>query len=113
MKTYWKLFLLTSIMFTTVMHSQIQHAGIPKSRTKMLKADMIVKKMPSIDVNALLAEDMATANIKDIPFRFGFPHKINLGISNSGTWDTLDDGSRVWRLKFFYLFLRAPLYQRT
>jgi hypothetical protein len=100
MKTYWKILILTLIMFPTVMHSQIQHAGIPKSRTKTLKADIIVKKMPSIDVNALLAEDMATANIKDIPFRFGFPHKVNLGISNAGTWDTLDDGSRVWRLKF-------------
>jgi len=31
--------------------------------------------------------------------RFAVPQKVNINLKNSGTWQTLSDGSRIWRLK--------------
>ncbi|GAB1370476.1 hypothetical protein MASR1M45_05370 [Candidatus Kapaibacterium sp.] len=33
------------------------------------------------------------------PFRFGFPLDSEINLDNSGLWDTLDNGDRLWRLK--------------
>ena len=53
--------------------------------------------MPPVDVAALLEED-AQEEKQGVPFRFGFPHDVNYDLTNSGIWEDLADGSRVWRL---------------
>ena len=53
--------------------------------------------MPEIDVEALLREDEANAGA-GVPMRFAYAFDVNLGINNAGTWEEMDDGTRIWRL---------------
>ncbi|MCB1046353.1 MAG: trypsin-like serine protease [Calditrichaeota bacterium] len=48
------------------------------------------------DVDALLLEDEQEG--KDVPLRFGTPHEVSFSPQDSGQWDTLADGTRIWRL---------------
>ena len=53
---------------------------------------------------SLIVEDEAreASGIKG-PWRFGYNHAVDLDLSNSGTWTTLGNGDRIWRLA-----LRCP-----
>ncbi|MCG6948105.1 MAG: hypothetical protein LJE93_04205 [Acidobacteria bacterium] len=57
-------------------------------------------KMPWVDVEALRAEDVERENL-GVPVAPRFAKNILVDFSpdNSGTWETLDDGSRLWRLR--------------
>lgn len=56
-------------------------------------------QLESVDHAKALAEDVEERRLtKSAPLRFGIPLQVNLGLSNSGQWDTLEDGSRLWRL---------------
>ncbi|MGB1636610.1 MAG: hypothetical protein ACPHBR_07480, partial [Flavobacteriales bacterium] len=55
------------------------------------------KSFQALDVATLLAEDVATANIKDAPWRFGVEHEVFWNMQNSGNWSE-ESGFRVWRL---------------
>lgn len=69
-----------------------------------LRADLQVPQapvvvMPTVDAEALKAEDAARAaqGIKG-PYRFGFNHMVNLDLNNSGIWHEFPNGDRLWRL---------------
>ena len=49
------------------------------------------------DHAALLAEDEANMN-EVVPFRFGTDKNVDIEFSNSGQWESLSNGDRVWRL---------------
>lgn len=55
------------------------------------------KSLPHVNAAQLLAEDAANAD-KSVPYRFGFKHDVNLGITNSGLVEVLKDGSKLWRI---------------
>ncbi|GEM_PF-1219994 len=55
-------------------------------------------ELPPVDVAKLLAEDRLRYG-KDIPQRVGFPMKVDFDTENSGTWETLENGDRIWRLR--------------
>jgi hypothetical protein len=78
--------------------AQVSSGGTPPSFARALRTGIETREMPQVDVPALLAEDSVEEQ-EGLPFRFGFPHPVNLGLDNSGTWDVLSDGSRVWRLE--------------
>lgn len=54
---------------------------------------------PRVDVARLIAEDDAMRERKDVPLRIGFPMTVDLAPANHGTWEELEGGDRVWRLK--------------
>ena len=55
------------------------------------------KLLPSLDMARALQEE--TAEIGSVgPFRFGYKHRVNFNLSNSGEWTELPNGSRIWRL---------------
>jgi len=58
------------------------------------------REMPWVDVDALLAEDVEreTSGVPVAP-RFAKNIQVEYTPDNSGTWETLDDGSRLWRLR--------------
>ncbi len=56
--------------------------------------------MPPVDVPALLAEDELRAT-EGLPPRFAQPIPVDVTPWNHGTWDTLTDGTSVWRLRIF------------
>ena len=77
--------------------SQVSQGGNPKSFELNLRNNVEEKVMDYIDVEALINEDNQAD--KEIPFRFGYDIPVSINLENSGTWDLLDDGSRLWRIK--------------
>lgn len=89
--------LLACLLLTGTAFGQISRGGEPVSFTRAVKASVDARLMPSINVDELIAEDAAEG--KDVPQRFGWPHEVDFTMENSGTWDTLSNGDRVWRLR--------------
>lgn len=56
-----------------------------------------IELLPNVDNEALLAEDAQAP--RGGAQRFAHAHVVDLDASRDGTWRTLDDGSRVWRLQ--------------
>lgn len=84
--------------FTTAF-AQIQHGGTPYSFGKQSVAQRVPDAVvPAPDVNALLAED-ASESSKGLPYRFGQDIEVNYNLDNSGLWETLKNGDRLWRLQ--------------
>jgi hypothetical protein len=54
--------------------------------------------MPPVDVAALYAED-ATPSLYPLPLRVARALPLNLGLDDSGTWEALPDGGKLWRLR--------------
>ncbi|MEE1899889.1 T9SS type A sorting domain-containing protein [Flavobacterium rakeshii] len=57
--------------------------------------------MPSVDLDALRKEDEVNDKRKDIPYRFGYEFLVDYNLANSGSWQTLDNGDRIWRIRFY------------
>lgn len=60
--------------------------------------------LPAQDNDLFKAEDEAevlAAQVAgvSVPFRSSIPVPVNYNLTNSGNWETLPDGSRVWRLR--------------
>ncbi|TAL69799.1 MAG: T9SS type A sorting domain-containing protein [Bacteroidetes bacterium] len=58
------------------------------------------KVMPLVNVDSLLQieRDLDSAGVIH-PHFYGYGFTVNFTLSNSGTWDTLESGDRLWRLK--------------
>lgn len=54
--------------------------------------------MPALNMEAIEKEDAEDAEY-DYPPRFGYSHKVNFNLENSGTWIELPNGDKIWRLK--------------
>lgn len=89
--------LACSLLITTNTAAQIEYGGSPYSLQRSFAAPAGVR-LPNVDVNALAAQDAVNDQDKSIPWRFGKNHAVDLDLDNSGTWTTLEDGTRVWRL---------------
>lgn len=53
--------------------------------------------MPSFDVETMLKED-SIDQLESKPFRFAKGFDVSFSINNSGKWEILDNGDRIWRL---------------
>lgn len=87
-----------AFMIVVLGHAQISHGGQPLSKTELLSASVALKELPAIDITAFKNEDRVTDEHKDIPWRFGIVRSINFDLQNAGTWETLNNGDRLWRL---------------
>jgi hypothetical protein len=99
-KLYTVFFLMFFAVVPYTVFSQISQGGSPLSfkQTQLLKSAVVVEEMPKIDLQRLMSEDSVNDHYKDIPWRFGENLYVNFNISNSGTWDTLENGDKLWRL---------------
>lgn len=82
---------------------QPAQAQISKGGTPLSFGNKTASSIPSVittdvDHQALLAEDELEAG-KEIPLRFGFPFDVRYDLNNSGLWETLANGDRIWRLR--------------
>lgn len=66
----------------------------------------ISRSLHSVPLKSLLAPDMGRIEAEDLitddqpgPVRFACAINVNYTLNNSGQWQTLDDGSKLWRLK--------------
>ncbi len=94
------LFIFSLIIYFPV-RAQISEGGTPVSFqfSEKLEKNVPAVIMPSFDLAALRAEDEINDKRKDIPWRFGNNFPVNLSLENSGLWETLKKGDRLWRLK--------------
>ncbi len=92
--------LLFTLFFTfTSSFAQVSIGGVPISFFfKEFNQNIAQVKMPAVDVQKLVNEDKAVENMVDMPYRFGKVIDVNYSSVNSGTWDVLSDGSKIWRL---------------
>ena len=80
--------------------AQISQGGEPVSfQYPQIKKQLPIEVMPAVDVDALKAEDEVIDKIKSIPWRFGQNIPVDLNMQNSGVWETLPNGDRLWRLQ--------------
>lgn len=80
--------------------AQLSEEGIPFSYSQSQEVGKFIPivVMPLFDKNALLEEDRKDEQSGDKPYRFGNPFFVNYGFNNSGVWQTLRNGSKIWRL---------------
>jgi hypothetical protein len=87
--------------FSTTLHAA-NRGTIPRSALPGVQPlDAIeLREMPGVDVEALMAEDFDRQRSR-VPVAPRFAQNIPVAFStaNSGTWETLSDGSRLWRLR--------------
>jgi hypothetical protein len=99
-KIYSVIFVFILSAVSLVGYGQISQGGLPFSfqHQELVKSAIPVVQMPAIDINRLMAEDSLNDKYKDIPWRFGENLYVNLNLQNSGTWDSLQNGDKLWRL---------------
>ena len=97
---WFVLFLSALVLFLPQAGSARQ--GTPPSSfnaslTPLTAADAVF--LPAVDEARYLAEDARDAVAADKPLRFAAPIAVSFGPATDGTWVTLPDGSRIWRLR--------------
>ena len=92
------IFLIFLAFITPSAFTQISHGGNPHQWDKKDLVNVPYIEMASIDLKVLQAEDQINEQYKDQPVRFAYSHKVDLSIENSGIWETLENGDKIWRL---------------
>ena len=99
--SHFRLFLLS--LFTFLLHlstyAQISQGGSPFSfRHAELGTVIPEVLLPGIDLSALQVED-SIRDVQKLPYRFGKEINMNLDLNNSGLWQRLPNGDRLWRVQ--------------
>ncbi|MBN1339950.1 MAG: hypothetical protein JXA03_11540 [Bacteroidales bacterium] len=84
--------------FSAGLHSQISQGGLPPSFKCNISGEFEEIIFTPPDVYALEQEDVDNESM-GIPYRNGVGITVNKSIDNSGTWEELPNGGKVWRLK--------------
>lgn len=80
-------------------NAQISIGGIPKSFALGLdNSNIQTVSTENINLAALLEEDSIRA-ASNLPFRFAVPFPVSYSFNDIGTWMTLPNGDRLWRLR--------------
>ena len=89
--------------FTNVM-AQLSTNEKPISFGKESEMHMIQRSthpivtMPQLDMTKLEEESKEESD-NDIPLLFGYKHKVNYNLNNSGTWYEFPNGDKLWQLE--------------
>ena len=92
--------LFITLLFT--MYITAQNPDRPQPESWNIAA---IEKVTPIELERpnlapLQAEDAVNDLDKSIPWRFGYDHFVDFGVTNAGKWHTLPNGDRIWRVKF-------------
>ena len=95
-------FIAVLLIFASVnSNAQISVGGEPLSfRLEQELADDLMAQIElgPVDLATIQLEDEANEAEGGVP-RYGVHRTLNIGLTNSGTWQTLSNGDRVWKLK--------------
>jgi hypothetical protein len=80
--------------------AQVTNEGKPKSWSWEKSSILNPIILPKVDLKKLQDEDAINDQRKDIPWRFGQEIIVDYNLQNAGQWTTLDNGDRVWRIRF-------------
>lgn len=91
--------ILTFCSFT-FSFAQVQgDGGVPKSYKLKGLTNNATVQFQEPNVEALRLEDEIVDASKSGPWRFGYNNETELTLLNSGSWTTLPNGAKIWRLK--------------
>ena len=92
--------ILLSIFLSSGISAQIEAPGKPIGisikNNRSSKINSV--SMPTLNMQEILLKD-SIGEANGLPYKFGEGINVDLGLDNSGTWETLSDGTRVWRLR--------------
>ncbi|MBC8214712.1 MAG: trypsin-like peptidase domain-containing protein [Candidatus Marinimicrobia bacterium] len=98
MKTKYRLIMAMILFFMigSFGWSQLNQGGEPYSSQFEVRSEIQLITMPPIDTEKLFAED----EVRPVgtPFRYGHKFLVDYSMDNSGTWETLKNGDKIWRL---------------
>ena len=89
-------YILCIVLIASLGFSQKSQGGAPHGLYNPLTKITPEIEMPLQDIDALLQEDEFLPPGK--PYRYGVRLPVDLSPHNSGVWETLLDGTRVWKL---------------
>ncbi|WP_395091380.1 T9SS type A sorting domain-containing protein [Vaginella massiliensis] len=93
-----KLF-ISLLLFSGLAFAQVTDQGIIYSKQNNVNQVVETITMPSFDVEKLKKEDKENEERIIKPFRFGKEFDVNYSPKTHGTWTTLANGDRIWRLQ--------------
>ncbi|MFC2097316.1 T9SS type A sorting domain-containing protein [Bacteroidota bacterium] len=96
-KTLNIIFLFLIITNVECSYAQISQGGKPYSFNNTLKSNMVIQEIPGLDQQELQRIEDTENNRKLKPYRFAAEIPVNINSKNSGIWEILPDGSRLWR----------------
>ena len=96
MKNLYSFVLATLVTFTSVL-AQINYEGEPSFLINRESINSTEIVLPTIDREALEAEDAVTDKIKDMPWRFGVENEVNISPDTHGYW-SVEGEENVWRV---------------
>ncbi|MDP4731591.1 MAG: trypsin-like peptidase domain-containing protein [Flavobacteriales bacterium] len=77
--------------------AQVSFGGFPFNwEDKHVSSQISFTAMPSIDLDALAAEDAVVDQYKEAPYRFGFEHETSFGL-NQATWRSIENERSIWQ----------------
>ena len=82
----------------TFSYAQSKPAPVGYTQAAKTLASLDVTLLPSVDVQRLLAEDAA---VDAAPLRYAVPITVSVRPDTAGDWETLADGSRLWRYRVY------------
>ncbi len=82
----------------SAVHAQISRGGAPRSFRTTLAGDIPAVVTPAVDLVKIRLEDEENDRTNS-PIRFAIPFKVHYSLSNSGKWEELPGGDRIWRLR--------------
>jgi len=93
--------LTLAVILTVCGTADARRGDPPKSVTLKAAAisELQVLELEAVDRAALLAEDEARAASTPGPLRFAVPEDVTITHAERGTWETLPEGGRLWRLR--------------
>ena len=93
--------MLTFCLCINDMYGQISTKELPVSfKYNDIKWEEKTKVLPSLDMAKIEKEDSEDEK-GGIPPRFGYSHKVDFNLENSGEWTTLATGDKIWRLDIY------------
>lgn len=87
-------------MLVGMASAQVTNEGKPFSWKGKGFDNIDAQKMPQFDLAKLQAEDAINDKDKTKPWRYGFEFLVDHNLQNSGSWATLGNGDRVWRIRY-------------
>ena len=96
----FKIVILCMLFSVYGINAQVTNEGKPMSWSLRNTTKLASIVLPKIDLEKLQAEDLVNDQRKDIPWRFGQEIIVDYNLGNSGEWTTLENGDRIWRIRF-------------
>ncbi len=98
---FYVLAVTAAVLTPLISSAQISEGGVPPSFNASLRLAGIVdtRLLDVPDMQIIEAEDLANAQSPfPGPERMGVSVPVGIGMDQAGTWDQLEDGTRIWRL---------------